>query len=85
MVKKLEEKMKNIIKNATIIYKSGIKKICDTISITEMGVYIGRLESKKEINHNFVNYGFIPKNQIQKIIFFDKNGKSKFIDFKKTK
>ena len=61
----------------------GIKKICDSISITKMGVYIGRLESKKEINQNFVNYGFIPKNQIQKIIFFDKNGNSKFIDFKK--
>jgi hypothetical protein len=75
--------MKNIIKNATIVYKNGIKKICDTISITEMGIYVGRLESKKEVNQNFVNYVFIPKNQIQKVIFFDKDGNSKAIDFKK--
>ena len=72
--------MKNIIENATIVYKSGFRKICEVISITEKGVYAGFIKSseKKEV---FVNNSFIPIDQIKKIIIFKENGKFKNINF----
>jgi len=38
--------MQNIIENATIIYKNGLKKICEAISITEKGVYTGCIKKR---------------------------------------
>ncbi len=74
--------MQNIIENATIIYKNGLKKICEAISITEKGVYAGYIKPKNKKDEEFVNHSFIPKDQIQKIMFFNENGKSKDIEIK---
>jgi len=68
--------MQNIIENATIIYKNGLKKVVDAISITKNGIYTGKIR----LNHNpiegFVNYSFIPRDQIKKINFLNKWGES---------
>jgi hypothetical protein len=61
-----------------------VKKLYDAIRITEKGVYTGILQSKNNQEGVFVNHGFIPNNQIQKIMFFGETGKSTDIDFKKT-
>lgn len=74
--------MEKIIENATIVYKNGLRKIVDALSITQNGIYIGRIDPKKEKNEKFVNHSFIPKNQIQKIQFFDSTNKLQDIDFK---
>lgn len=73
--------MKYIIENATIIYKNGSEKIFRAIKIKELGVWIGKIDSKNGINKNFLKYSFIPNDQIQKIMYFDQNGKLKDIDF----
>ena len=72
--------MQNIIENATIVYKNGLKKICEAISITERGVYAGYIKPKND--EEFVNHSFIPKDQIQKIMVFSENGKLKDIEIK---
>ncbi len=71
--------MQNIIENATIFYKNGLKEIYDAISIIDKGVYTGRIKSINK-NDEFIHHEFIPKDQIQKIIFL-KKGKTKLIDF----
>jgi hypothetical protein len=73
--------MQNIIENATIYYKNGFKEIYDAISIIDKGVYTGKIKSIDTNGGGFIHHKFIPKVQIQKIIFLNKNGKSKDIDF----
>ena len=73
--------MKKLIENATIIYKNGIKELCDAISITEKGVYTGHVNSIAVNEEEFINHSFIPKDQIRKIIIFNEKGESKAIDF----
>ena len=71
--------MNDLIENATIIYKNGLKKTCEAISITEKGVYTGFIKSSN--NKEFVNNSFIPMDQIKKILVFAENGKLKNLDF----
>ena len=73
--------MNDLIENATIIYKNGLKKICDAISITEKGVYTGFIKSSNENKEEFVNNSFIPMDQIKKIMVFTENGNLKNLDF----
>ncbi len=73
--------MNDLIENATIIYKSGLKKICEAISITEKGVYTGFIRSSNENKEEFVNNSFIPMDRIKKIMVFTENGKLKNLDF----
>ena len=72
--------MNNLIKNATIFYKNGFRKICDVIAINEKGVYSGFMKSSynKEV---FINNSYTPINQIRKIIVIKNNGKFKKINF----
>ena len=72
--------MENLIENVTIIYKNGLKKFCDAISITDKGVYAGHI--KKSDEKEFINSNFIPLDQIKKIIAFSDNGKCHHIDFR---
>ena len=72
--------MKDILENVTIIHRNGSREICDAISITENGVYLGEIKKTND-KEDFINYGFIPKDQILKIIFFDINGDARDIDF----
>jgi hypothetical protein len=74
--------MEDIIENATIIYKNGLKKSYDAISITDKGVYAGHIKNKDGME--FVNHSFIPIDQIKKISFFDSN-ENKDIDFETLK
>ncbi len=65
--------MEKIIENATIVYKNGLRKIFNAISIQNKGIYIGFIK-----NNNgrpvFVNHSFIPNDQIKKIVFFNNKG-----------
>ena len=54
--------MNKIIKNATVIYKDGIKEHFDAIKITNKGVNIGRF-----IKNDFRPFGYIPKSSISRI------------------
>ena len=73
--------MDEILENATIIFKNGDKEFCNAISIGDKGVYTGKVKSINENSDRFINFGFIPKDQIQKIIISNDDGKSKDIDF----
>jgi hypothetical protein len=75
--------MDNIFENTTIIYKNGIKKRYNAISLTNQGIYIGEIQLKEGKNEFFANHTFIPYDQIEKIKFYDENGNYKDIDFKK--
>ena len=75
--------MNDLIENATIVYKNGLKKICEAISITEKGVYTGFIKSSNENKEKFVNNSFIPLDQIKKIMIFNENGKLKNLNFEK--
>jgi hypothetical protein len=68
--------MKNIIENATIIYKNGLRKIVDALSITKKGIYIGKIKLNNDSKDEFFNYSFIPRNQIKKINFLNERGES---------
>jgi len=72
--------MEKIIENATIFYKNGIKVFYDAISISESGVFIGNKKTKNNTTEKFVNHTFIPRNQIERIIIFDKQRKIIDID-----
>jgi hypothetical protein len=76
--------MQGLVENATIIYKNGLKEICEAISITEKGVYTGQIQSLNGTRETFIHQSFIPKDQIQKIMVVNKKGKVQDIDFKKT-
>ena len=73
--------MQDIIENVTIIYKNGYKEVCDAILISENGVYTGQIKKTNENSKKFINHSYIPKDQIQKIMFFNVDGKLKDIDF----
>jgi len=72
--------MKHIIENATILYKNGVKQICDAIHITKKGIYTGRISTKQTQEAVFEDHGFIPRDQIEKIVVFNEHGKAKEID-----
>ena len=72
--------MKNIVENATILYKNGLKQLCDAICITKKGIYTGRIIKKSEKEGVFDDHGFIPRDQIEKIIVLNEHGKAKDID-----
>jgi|GEM_PF-3127314 len=74
--------MKQIIENATIFYKNGTRQICDAIEITKKGVYTGHIIIKHGQEDVFEDHGFIPLDQIEKIIVFKEQGKTEDIDFK---
>ena len=67
--------MQDLVENATIIYKNGLKKIFDAISVTEKGVYTGEIKSLNENREGFIHHSYIPKNQIQKIMVVNEKGK----------
>jgi len=66
--------MQNIIENATITYKNGLKKVVDAISIAKNGIYTGKIRLNHGLIDEFVNYSFIPRDQIKKINFLNKWG-----------
>ncbi len=72
--------MKQIIENATILHKNGVKQIYDAICITKKGIYTGCIIATYEEGDMFEDHGFIPRDQIQKIMVFDEDGKLKDID-----
>ena len=76
--------MKNIIEDATIIYKTGFKEIYDAIYIIDSGVYTGEIKSIDK-NIEFIQKKFIPKDQIEKIVFLNKNRKLKNIYFENNR
>ena len=77
--------MKDLIENATIIYKNGTKKIFEVISITEKGVYTGFIKDSNDNKEVFVNNSFIPLDQIKNIIICDEKGELNILDFIKNK
>jgi len=54
----------NILEMAQIIYFDGKKNIFEAIHITVEGIHTGRIIN----NYEFINGGFIPKQNIKKII-----------------
>jgi len=74
--------MKNLIENATIIYKNGNKKIFEAISISKKGVYTGFIKNSDENKHVFVNNSFIPLDQIENIFVCNKKGKLDLLNIK---
>ena len=59
-------KMVEILENATIVYKDGVKEQFEAICLTDKKVITGRIfkEGKKE---EFVDYGFISRRNIKHI------------------
>jgi hypothetical protein len=74
--------MEKIIENGTILFKNGLKKNYDVISLTKTGVYTGHKELSNANKEKYIDQGFIPKDQIQKILVFDKDSRVKEFDFK---
>ena len=54
----------NILEMAKIIYNDGKRDIFEAIHITEEGIHTGRIIN----NFEFINGGFIPKENIKNII-----------------
>ena len=75
--------MKKIIENGTILFKNGLKKNYNVISLTKTGVYTGYKDLSKTNKEKYIDQGFIPKDQIQKILVLDKHSRLKEIDFEK--
>jgi hypothetical protein len=73
--------MEDIIENVTILFENGVKKIYEAIAITKNGVLTGHIQDVKNKGKEFVNYSFIPRDQIQKLIVMDENIRSKVFDF----
>ena len=73
--------MENILENATIVQKNGLKQLFDAIVITKKGIYTGVINIKNEGTEKFEEHGFIPKDQIEKISIFNEEGRQKDIDF----
>ena len=74
--------MKNLHQNATIVQKNGLKQLFDAILITEKGIYTGVININNKETEKFEEHGFIPKDQIEKIMIFNDKGRQKDIDFK---
>jgi hypothetical protein len=73
--------MKNIHHNATVLQKNGLKQLFDAIIITDKGIYTGIVNIKNEGKEKFEEHGFIPRDQIEKIMVFNKGRKQRDIDF----
>ncbi len=65
----------------TIFFKNGEREICDAFSITESGVYTAHVSSSSNGLSHAIENGFIPKEQIKRIIISHKDGTVKKIDF----
>ena len=59
---------------------SGEKEIYDAITITDKGIYTGTIRVNKN-NEEFIDDGLISKENIKKIMIFNKKGKSQNILF----
>jgi hypothetical protein len=75
--------MENIIENGEILFKNGVKKCYDIIRLTKTGVFIGYKETLDKNKEKIVDKGFIPKDQIQKILVNDDLTRLSEIDFEK--
>lgn len=75
--------MESIIKNGTIIFKNGLKKSFEVISLTKTGVFTGYFQQSNKNHKEFIDQGFIPKDQIEKIFVFNSHSRLEEIDFKK--
>jgi adenine deaminase len=76
--------MEEIIENGTIVFKNGSKKSYDVLSLTKTGVFTGHIKESTNYNKKFIDQGFIPKDQIQKILVLNKHSRWTEIDFEKT-
>jgi hypothetical protein len=74
--------MENILQDATIVQKNGLKQLFDAIVITKKGIYTGVLIIRDKGDEKFEEHGFIPKNQIEKITVFNRKRGQIDIDFK---
>jgi hypothetical protein len=59
--------MQKIIKNVTVVYKDGNKKLFEAVSIVDDGVYTGSFNKKNRSKPVFVDSGFIPIDHVEKI------------------
>lgn len=73
--------MKAIVENVTILHKNGAKQFYDAIHITKKGIYTGRIIITNEEGEVFEDHGFIPRDQIQRIMIYGEQGKLKDIDY----
>ncbi|KYK20044.1 hypothetical protein AYK24_10370 [Thermoplasmatales archaeon SG8-52-4] len=73
--------MKNIFQNATIILRNGDRQFFDAIFITDKGIYIGVINKDYGGKKKFEEHSFIPNDQIEKISFFNEEGKLQDIDY----
>ena len=73
--------MNKIIENATIYFKNGKQEFYKSILLREKGVCVGTIINDSDNNTKFVDQEFIPLYQIQKIIVFNEQGKSRDINF----
>ncbi len=56
-----------IIHNATVLYTDGDQEVFEAVRLTERGVVIGRLSTWNDGSEKFIEYGFIPHRNIQRI------------------
>ena len=73
--------MKNVHQKVTIVQKNGLKQLFDAIVITKKGIYTGVINIKNDHTEKFEEHGFIPKDQIEKIMILNNEGRQKDIDF----
>ncbi len=61
--------MIEILEQATVIYTDGVKEIFDTIRLTDKGVVIGHISSCNDDCDEFIDCGFISRNNIKNISY----------------
>ena len=72
---------KNILENATITQKNGVTHLYDAIKLSEKGIYTGKINIKNTQEPYFKEHSFIPRDQVNKITIFSKDGTPQDIDW----
>ena len=73
--------MRTILENATITQKNGVKQLYDAIRLSKKGIYTGSITIVNTQEPHFEEHGFIPRDQVNKITIFSKDGTSRDIDW----
>ena len=73
--------MKKIYENVTVYFKNGERKYYKATSFRKKGICTGIIENNPDKEVIFIEHGYIPLNQIEKITYLLENDETRIVDF----
>ena len=73
--------MNKIVENVTIYFKNGERECYNAISFRKEGICTGIIVDNSDNDVKFIEQGYIPLDQIDKITYLSENDELRILDF----